>query len=69
MSQRWLTSDEVAELLRVRPATVAQWRWRRRGPAFVKLADGPAGKVRYERREVERWMKDPVSYQKGRSKH
>jgi predicted site-specific integrase-resolvase len=68
MSQRWLTSDEVAELLRVRPATVSQWRWRRRGPAFVKLADGPAGKVRYERREVERWMKDPVSYQARRTK-
>jgi hypothetical protein len=68
MTSRWLTSDEVAQLLRVRPATVAQWRWRQRGPAFVKLADGPAGKVRYERREVERWMKDPVSYQARRSK-
>jgi hypothetical protein len=68
MTSRWLTSDEVASLLRVRPATVAQWRWRRRGPAFVKLADGPAGKVRYERREVERWMKDPVSYHARRSK-
>jgi len=68
MTSRWLTSDEVASLLRVRPATVAQWRWRRRGPAFVKLADGPAGKVRYERREVERWMKDPVSYQARRTK-
>jgi len=39
----------------------------RAGPAFVKLAAGPAGKVRYERREVERWMKDPVSYQARRS--
>jgi hypothetical protein len=68
MIGRWLTSDEVAELLRVRPATVAQWRWRKRGPAFVKLADGPAGKVRYERREVERWIKDPVSYQARRTK-
>jgi predicted site-specific integrase-resolvase len=68
MTSRWLTSDEVAQLLRVRPATVAQWRWRRRGPAFVKLADGPAGKVRYERREVERWMKDPSGYRARRSK-
>jgi predicted site-specific integrase-resolvase len=63
MSGRWLTSDEVAEILLVKPATMAQWRWRGRGPAFVKLADGPAGKVRYERREVERWMRDPVAYQ------
>jgi hypothetical protein len=55
-------------MLRVRPATVAQWRWRRRGPAFVKLADGPAGKVRYERREVERWMKDPSGYRARRTK-
>jgi hypothetical protein len=68
MTSRWLTSDEVAQLLRVRPATVAQWRWRRRGPAFVKLADGPAGKVRYERREVERWMKDPSGYRARRTK-
>jgi predicted site-specific integrase-resolvase len=68
MSKRWLTSEEVAELLRVQPATVAQWRWRRRGPAFVKLAGGPAGKVRYERREVERYMKDPSGYQARRTK-
>jgi hypothetical protein len=68
MSKRWLTSEEVAHLLRVQPATVAQWRWRRRGPDFVKLADGPAGKVRYERREVERFMKDPSRYQARRTK-
>lgn len=68
MSRRWLTSDEVAELLRVRPATMAQWRWRGRGPAFVKLADGPAGKVRYDRREVEKWMEDPVAYRARRRK-
>jgi predicted site-specific integrase-resolvase len=68
MSGRWLTSDEVAELLRVRPATVAQWRWRKRGPAFVKLAAGPAGKVRYERKEVERYMKDPSGYLSRRTR-
>lgn len=68
MSRRWLTSDEVAELLRVRPATMAQWRWRGKGPAFVKLADGPAGKVRYDRREVERYMADPVAYRVRRRK-
>lgn len=63
-----MTSDEVAELLCVRPATMAQWRWRGRGPAFVKLADGPAGKVRYDRREVEKWMEDPVAYRARRRK-
>jgi len=68
MKSRWMTSDEVAELLRVRPATMAQWRWRGRGPAFVKLADGPAGKVRYDRREVEKWMDDPVAYRARRRK-
>ena len=68
MKSRWMTSDEVAELLLVKPATMAQWRWRGRGPAFVKLADGPAGKVRYDRREVEKWMQDPVAYRARRRK-
>jgi len=68
MKSRWMTSDEVAELLLVRPATMAQWRWRGKGPAFVKLADGPAGKVRYLRSEVERYMADPVAYRARRRK-
>ena len=79
MAGEWIAYDlalpdkpEVQELIDLTgepvEAVVAQWRWRRRGPAFVKLADGPAGKVRYERREVERWMKDPVSYQARRMK-
>jgi predicted site-specific integrase-resolvase len=68
MSTRWLTSNEVADLLRVKPATVCQWRWRGKGPAFVKLASGFGGKVRYERREVERYMKDPNQYHARRMK-
>jgi len=32
----------------------------------VKLAAGPAGKVRYERKEVERYMKDPSGYSSRR---
>ena len=63
MKSRWLTSDEAAELLLVKPATMAQWRWRGKGPAFVKLADGPAGKVRYAAAEVRKYMADPSAYE------
>jgi hypothetical protein len=45
MAGPWLTSDQVAELLRVRPATVAQWRWRRRGPSFRRFVSGRAASV------------------------
>ena len=49
-------------LLRVRPATMSQWRWRKRGPAFVKL--GPL--VRYDEREVRKYMRDPAGYEARR---
>ena len=62
MPNRWLTSTEVAMLLRVRPATMSQWRWRKRGPAFVKL--GPL--VRYDEREVRKYMRDPAGYEARR---
>lgn len=32
-----LTTRETAELLRVKEATLEQWRWQGRGPLFVKV--------------------------------
>jgi excisionase family DNA binding protein len=51
---RHLTSEELADRLRVSRQTLAEWRRDKRGPAYI--ADG--GKfVRYRLTEVEAWEK------------
>lgn len=45
--RRVLTRAEAAEYLAVSQATLSRWAAERRGPAFIKLADGDGGAVRY----------------------
>jgi len=47
-----LTSTQAAEYLGVQPQTLAQWRWRKTGPAFVKVGR----LVRYEAESLEAWL-------------
>jgi predicted DNA-binding transcriptional regulator AlpA len=48
-----LTERETATMLAdVSPKTLRNWRYLRQGPPFVKVG----GMVRYDRREVERWL-------------
>lgn len=49
---RFISTEELAELLAVPIATVRRWRYMGGGPAGIKLGRH----VRYERREVERWL-------------
>jgi excisionase family DNA binding protein len=47
-----LSTEELAELLGVHPATLATWRHEGRGPKFVKV-----GKVvRYRRGEIDAFL-------------
>ena len=48
-----LTLHEVAELLRVPQATVRWWRHQHIGPDSFKIGRH----VRYQRREVQRWLR------------
>ena len=48
---RLLTPAQAAEYLQVKESTLADWRYRRIGPAFVR-----AGGVRYEASELQRWI-------------
>ena len=47
-----LTSDELARILRLRPATLANWRSASRGPAYFRIE----GTVRYRMSDVEEWV-------------
>lgn len=49
---RWLTSDNVADLIGVQRQTLADWRYRGGGPAFFKRGRF----IRYRYSDVMAWM-------------
>ena len=50
--EKYLTTEEVAEIARTRPSTVRYWRTAGTGPRGVKRGR----RVLYPQSEVERWM-------------
>jgi predicted site-specific integrase-resolvase len=46
------TPTTVADLLGVRPETLSQWRWRGKGPTYVKVG----GLVRYRHADLTAWL-------------
>lgn len=49
-----LTTEDVAALLKVKPATLKQWRHARKGPKFISLG---RRMVRYRRSDVDEWIR------------
>lgn len=56
MADDWLTPAQVHDQYGINPQTLANWRWRKVGPEYTKLGDGPGGRVRYRRGAVERFL-------------
>jgi predicted DNA-binding transcriptional regulator AlpA len=52
MATELLTDAEVAELIGVKPKTLARWRWKGQGPVFRKIGR----KVRYARSDIEAYI-------------
>jgi predicted DNA-binding transcriptional regulator AlpA len=50
-TDRFLTTNEAAELLKLAPVTLEQWRWRGCGPPFVRFGRA----VRYRVTDVRAW--------------
>ena len=48
---------EAAEFLGLSPLTLANWRSRGLGPAFVKLGEDQTDRIIYRRRDLEIWRK------------
>ena len=40
MVEQYLNEKEAAQILGVEPRTLADWRWKRTGPAYTKLLTG-----------------------------
>lgn len=52
MAKRYLTPDEVAEILSIPPSTLYKWRYSNSGPPVTKV-----GKyLRYPADELDRWL-------------
>lgn len=56
MRDRWLTTNEAAELIGCRPKTLVMWRYRGRGPRYAKVSPGRSGGVRYRYSDITAWM-------------
>ena len=48
-----LTTDEVAEIIRLSPETLAQWRWLRKEIPFIRLGTKC---VRYRQCDLDAWI-------------
>lgn len=52
--KRFLSRDEAAQFLGLRPQTLANLSWRNEGPPFIRLSERC---VRYDLIELISWMK------------
>lgn len=56
MTNELLTTEQLAELLDIKPNTIEIWRLKGVGPRFCKLGRT----VRYKREDVENWINDNI---------
>lgn len=59
--QRLLTTDDIAALFGIAPATVVWWRSQRQGPPWVRLGRGKRAPVRYRQDAVEAYIAEMES--------
>lgn len=59
--QRLLTTDDLAELLGIAPATLVWWRSQHQGPPFVRLGRGARSPIRYRLEAVEAYIAEMES--------
>jgi predicted site-specific integrase-resolvase len=51
-----LKTEEAAEFLQVKPATLEQWRWNGKGPKFIKMNRA----VRYRKEDLQAFVEARV---------
>lgn len=54
--QRLLTTEDVAALFGIAPATAVWWRSQRQGPAWLRLGRGRRAPIRYRPEAVEAYI-------------
>ena len=49
---KYLTTQEFADLIHVKHQTVRRWRFKHKGPAYIKVGS----KVIYSEKDIENWL-------------
>jgi len=47
-----MSTDQAASFLGLKPCTLVDWRWQRKGPPWIQISRGC---VRYDQDALERW--------------
>ena len=55
-----LTPKQVSALTQLDEQTLANMRWRKSGPVYLKFGEGRSAPVRYRRRDVLAWFETSV---------
>ncbi|MGN7136431.1 helix-turn-helix transcriptional regulator [Streptomyces pseudogriseolus] len=55
-----LTAKQVSSLTQLDEQTLANMRWRKTGPKYLKFGEGRSAPVRYRRRDVLAWFETSV---------
>ena len=55
---------ELAQILDISPATLKMWRIKGCGPRWIKMSDGRTGSVRYDKKDVLKWIEKGKLHQK-----
>lgn len=56
MNREVLTPRQVEAEYGIDYQTLANWRWKRIGPRWIKTSPGRSGRVRYRRSHIEAWL-------------
>ncbi|WP_037968396.1 helix-turn-helix transcriptional regulator [Streptomyces sp. SS] len=51
-----LTPEQVSALTQFEVQTLANMRWRKTGPIYLKFGNGRSAPIRYRRRDVFAWL-------------
>ena len=51
-----LNNEQTAAILGIKPNTLEIWRYKGKGPNFIKFGDHPSSPVRYQRSRVMDWI-------------
>jgi hypothetical protein len=55
-SEGLLSPQQVESEYEIAQQTLANWRWKRIGPEYVKTSPGKGGRVKYRRTAIEAWL-------------
>lgn len=58
MADELLTPKQVHAEYGFSPSLLANYRWQRVGPAYIKTTPGRAGRVKYRRSAIEQWLSE-----------